>query len=183
MNAPRRAGALIMPAKASWLLRIPEILQTLAAIQTPVIDRATCERLFGVRRRRAIELLQRFGAYRTGNAILIDRSALIRRLEAIASHPDTVQEIARKQRLSDEIGRLGRQSSGAAVRIVRLPATPPRGVWTLPDGVSLSTRNLMVDFADVGQLLSRLYALAESIAADYEGFVESLAHTIPPDRA
>jgi hypothetical protein len=168
-----------MPAKPSWLLRIPEILQTLAAMQTPVIDRATCERLFLVRRRRAIELLQRFGGYMSGNTVLVDRVALIQRLQALKSDPDTVQEVARKQRLSDEIDRLQRQSSGAAVRIARPLASPRHGQWAVPEGVSLSSGSLMVEFADVGQLLSRLYALAEAIAADFAGFAGSLPQTIP----
>ena len=50
-----------MPAKAAWLQRIPEIIEVLDAWSVPVIDRATCEKLFCVRRRRAIALLQYFG--------------------------------------------------------------------------------------------------------------------------
>jgi hypothetical protein len=56
-----------MPAKSSWLLRIPEILNLLSAMHNPVIDRASCEQLFGVRRRRAIELIRLFGGYTAGN--------------------------------------------------------------------------------------------------------------------
>src|ERR1039458_5601050 len=45
-----------MPAKAQWLLRVPEILAELAALDVPVLDRAVCERLFRLRRRRTIDL-------------------------------------------------------------------------------------------------------------------------------
>ena len=41
-----------MPAKAQWLLRVPEILEELRALDVPVVDRAVCERLFRLRRRR-----------------------------------------------------------------------------------------------------------------------------------
>src|SRR4029077_8723306 len=44
-----------MPAKAPWLLRIPEIAAMLEILDVPVVDRAMVERLFGLRRRRAIE--------------------------------------------------------------------------------------------------------------------------------
>ena len=50
-----------MPAKALWLLHIPEIIAMLETFDVPVVDRAIIERLFGLRRRRAIDLLHRFG--------------------------------------------------------------------------------------------------------------------------
>ena len=55
-----------MPAKAQWLLQIPEIVSLLETFEVPVVDRAIIERLFGLRRRRAIELLHRFGGYQAG---------------------------------------------------------------------------------------------------------------------
>ena len=53
-----------MPAKSRWLLDIPRIIGQLEAMTVPVIDRATCEQLFQVRRRQAINLLAGFGGYR-----------------------------------------------------------------------------------------------------------------------
>ena len=41
-----------MPAKALWLLQIPEIVSLLKTFDVPVVDRAIIERLFGLRRRR-----------------------------------------------------------------------------------------------------------------------------------
>ena len=38
-----------MPAKAQWLLHVPEILAELSALDVPVVDRAVCERLFRLR--------------------------------------------------------------------------------------------------------------------------------------
>ena len=51
-----------MPTKKTWLLRLTEIREELTAMQVPVVDRAIFERLFGVRRRRAIQLLHFFGS-------------------------------------------------------------------------------------------------------------------------
>ena len=55
-----------MPAKPAWLLKIPEIVTMLESFGVPVVDRAIIERLFGLRRRQAIELLHRLGGYQTG---------------------------------------------------------------------------------------------------------------------
>ena len=50
-----------MPAEPVWLLRVPHIVTEVRALDSPVVDRAAFERLFGVRRRRAIELMQSIG--------------------------------------------------------------------------------------------------------------------------
>ena len=76
-----------MPSKSRWLLQIPSIIDQVMSLDTPVLDRAVCERIFGVRRRRAIDLMQQFGGYRAGNTILIDRLDLIRRLQSMADEP------------------------------------------------------------------------------------------------
>ena len=46
-----------MPAKPLWLLHLPEIVEQLEVFDVPVIDRAIVERVFGLQRRRAIQLL------------------------------------------------------------------------------------------------------------------------------
>jgi hypothetical protein len=61
-----------MPIKKTWLLRLPEIRAELTAIEVPVVDRAVFERVFGVRRRRAIQLLHHFGGFQAGRTFLVD---------------------------------------------------------------------------------------------------------------
>jgi hypothetical protein len=72
-----------MAAKKQWLLRVPEIRQDVAALEVPVLDRILFERLFHVGWRRAIDLMHAFGAYQTGQALLIDRTVLLQQLEAL----------------------------------------------------------------------------------------------------
>jgi hypothetical protein len=155
-----------MPAKAQWLLEIPSILVQLRALEVPVVDRSTCERMFGVRRRRAVQLMQGFGGYRSGNAVLLDRMDLIRQLEALASSPSVERECRRKERLDRKLGDLHRYRAAAAVRIEVLPVTDQ----ALPAGVRLGAGQMTVSFAKVEDLLSTLYALAQSAAADFERF-------------
>ena len=57
-----------MPMKKTWLLRVTEIREELEGLQAPVIDRAMCERIFGVRRRRALQLMHSFGGWQSGQA-------------------------------------------------------------------------------------------------------------------
>jgi hypothetical protein len=58
-----------MPSKALWLLQIPEIVALLETFDVPVVDRAIIERRFGLRCRRAIKLLHRFGGYQAGRTV------------------------------------------------------------------------------------------------------------------
>jgi hypothetical protein len=90
-----------MPAKAQWLLRVPEILEELRALDVPVVDRAVCERLFRLRRRRAIDLIHFFGGYQAGRTFLIDRPKLVAQLEQIRDSPDFKMEWRRKDRLAE----------------------------------------------------------------------------------
>jgi hypothetical protein len=80
------------------MLHIPEIVAGVRALEVPVIDRKAIEELFGVRRRQAAALMQRFGGYRSGNTMLADCAALIEQLEAVAASPEAQFEIRRKQR-------------------------------------------------------------------------------------
>jgi hypothetical protein len=62
-----------MPAKTLWLLHIPEIVSQLENVRRAAVNRAIIERLFGLRRRQAVELLHRSGGRRTGRTLLVDR--------------------------------------------------------------------------------------------------------------
>jgi hypothetical protein len=125
-----------MPAKPSWFTRIPEIIAEVHQLNAPVIDRHICELLFGVRRRRAIELMQRFGGYRTGNTVVLDRTDLIRSLERLQGSPDAACERRRKHRLAERLDELHRLRSAAVVTLpVSVHAGAPRH-RKLPEGVS-----------------------------------------------
>jgi hypothetical protein len=138
-----------MPAKAQWLLRVPEILAELSALDVPVVDRAVCERTF-----------------------LVDRSKLVAQLEQIRDSPDYKMEWRRKERLADRLDAIRRLQSGARVAIPVEPETPRRLLPDLPPGVGLSAGALHIQFQSPEDLLSKLFALAQAIANDYEAFEE-----------
>jgi hypothetical protein len=159
-----------MPAKSRWLLQIPVMLQTLHALETPIVDRLACERLFGVGRRRAIYLMQQFGGYRAGNAILLDRLELIRRLEEVGSSPGCEIERARKQKLSDSLNAVHRHCTAAQIPIPVTPVARDRCVDDLPAGVRLEPGRLCIEFNGSMQLLSSLYELSQAATNDYDRF-------------
>ena len=159
-----------MPAKPRWLLRIPNIIAALSQMDAPVVDRAVCESLFGVRRRRAIELLSRFGGYRSANTVLVNRADLIEQLRLIQSDPDTGREVRRKERLADQIVRWEHHRAAGQVRIPVPPDVHSRRMRDLPEGIFLEAGRLRVEFAGAEQLLSRLYELSQAAANDFELF-------------
>ena len=159
-----------MASKPRWLLQIPQIIEQLSELDAPVVDRAVCERLFGIKRRRAIELMQRFGGYRSGNAVLLNRSDLIHSLEAIAGNPEVERERERKRRLSEQLSKLEKHRRAAAVRIPVGPEASDCTVADLPAGISFEPGRLTVKYNGVEELLARLFELAKAAANDYDAF-------------
>jgi len=161
-----------MPAKPAWFLRLPEILEAVRALRTPVLDRAGFERLFAVRRRRAIQLMHRFGGYQSGKTFLIDRGQLIAELDRAVASPDYTFEFRRKQRLAESIEKLEHHRAAAAVKIP-VRADSPLGT-SLPPNVHLEAGRLSVEFDTLEDLLAKLFLLAQTIADDFEGMRRKL---------
>jgi len=154
-----------MPAKSQWLIRLPEILEELSALSMPVLDRALCERLFRLRRRRTIELLHRFGGYQAGRTFLIDRLELIRQLRDLRDSPEVLVELRRRQRLSDSLEKLRKYRVAESVQI-RVVAQPP----AFPEGMRLTPGELTIRFKRAEELLGKLYEIAQAAAGDFERF-------------
>lgn len=159
-----------MPAKPAWLLRIPEIVEQLEAFGVPVVDRAIVERLFGLHRRQAIELLHRFGGYQAGKTFLIERHHLIEQLAQLAKSEEFQSEIVRKERLDQAIDQLRRDRMALQVKIPVPPDVWGRRMATLPLGIRLEAGRLQVDFESSEELLAKLFELAQVAKNDYDRF-------------
>ena len=175
-----------MPAKAAWLLKIPEIVTMLEAFIVPVVDRAIIEHLFGLRRRQAIELLHRFGGYQAGKTFLVDRHVLIENLRSLAAGEEFGRESRRKERLDGAIDQLRRHQAAARVSIPVPPDVYNRRVKDLSAGVALEPGHLHVAFSGAEELLGKLYELAQVASNDFDRFraaaesVETMRVTMPP---
>jgi hypothetical protein len=161
-----------MPAKPTWFLRIPHILEQLRGMDgVPLLDRASFESLFEVRRRRAHQLMDRFGGFQIGRSYLVDRRQVIRMLERMERGEEFAQESRRKARVLESLETARRQIAG---RRVEIPAPEPMNTPGLPPGVQIEPGTLRVDFQTTEELLKRLFELSQAILADYESFRERI---------
>lgn len=150
------------------MLRLPSILAELQQLSVPVVDRSIVESVFRVGRRRAIQLMHRFGGYQAGRTFLIERNALLRALEALAEGDDFSTEVCRKERLSAELDRLREFTRASRVPIPATPAVYDTRLSSLPDGVRLEPGCLTVEYGSPEQLLERLFALSQALVNDLE---------------
>jgi hypothetical protein len=160
-----------MPPKSSWLLQLPRIQQTFESLDATVVDRACFERVFGVRRRRAIQLMHLFGGYLTGRTFLVERSKLLRSLRQIA-RGDYEWELARRTKLVAEIDRAKKLQPGRSIRIAAAPEVAERKLTDLPAGVHLRAGELRIEFHGTEDLLRHLFELSQAIMNDYKKFEE-----------
>jgi hypothetical protein len=159
-----------MPAKPRWWRHIAEIRSMLDDTRLPVIDRASVERLFGLERRQAIELMHRFGGYQAGRTFLIGREQLIGELDSIASTGEYQQEAARRERLVASMEAVRRTRRTEAVRIPVSPEVFDSRIQSLEPAVQLTAGKLAIEFAGPEDLLGKLFALAQAVANDYAAF-------------
>ena len=147
-------------------------------MKVPVVDRAVFERLFGVRRRRAIQLLHYFNGYQSGRTFLIDRVSLIEQLAPLEASADFALEHHRRQRLVESLDKLRRSRAGTSV-VIRVEAGTRNGAG-LPAGVQFEPGLLRVAFDDVRDLLAKLYGVSRAAAADFESFRAAAEGTACP---
>ena len=153
-----------MPAKPEWLLRLPEIRAVLEHLDVPVVDRSGIEHIFGLRRRRAIELMHQFGGYEAGRTFLLDRARLLESLRSLESQEDYAVEKRRRERLRDVVDAAREHLILTRVRIpVRATAVRP-SLDRLAPGVLLLPGILSIEFRHPVDLLEKLYGLAQAIS-------------------
>jgi hypothetical protein len=156
--------------RKTWLLRVPEIEEELAGMEVPVVDRAVFERVFGVRRRRAHQLMGFFGGYQAGRTYLVDRLALLGQLEPIRAGAAFALEQRRRQRLTDALENVRRHCAGARVNVPVAAGVRDRRLHDLPEGIDLQPGSLRVDFSQAEELLSKLFELSQAATNDFEAF-------------
>ena len=159
-----------MPAKAEWLLRVPEILVALRVLDIPVVDRAAIQRLFGFQRRRAILFMHELDGYQAGHSFLVDRLRLIAQLEVLQNGDGFHQENRRRMNLEETAEHARRHAVAARVKIRVEPSAWKTRIHALPAGIRLEPGSLRVEFRDPQELLQKLFALSQAIANDFEQF-------------
>jgi hypothetical protein len=172
-----------MPAKPAWLLRVPEIIGEVRCLQAPIVDRAMLERMFGVRRRRAIDLMQSVGGYQCGRTYLVNREDLLGWLEKVQAEPRFQSEQTRKQKLTGQLNELHQHRAAARVRIPVLPDAGRMRLPSMPPGITITPGKLSVLFTTTEELLARLYAFSQLVSDDFDAFCDMLeGHAAGPNQ-
>ena len=155
-----------MPRSPTWLTSLPDAIEQLEALERETITRQDVEQLLGVSKRQAVVLLHRFGARRVGNALLLDRRALVRQFQAIRRGRVFSSEIDRKEKLAETLHR---------ARIHRVRIRVPTDSYSmrlanLPAGVVLSPGHIQVSFSGAEEAVQRLFELAHALVNDFDAF-------------
>lgn len=164
-----------MPANPTWFQELTEILAALEALPSPWIDRSVFETLFGVKRRRAHQLMEQFGAVLVGKRYLIERDRLVTALRRVRDGDRFGHELRRRERFEILVEQLRKDQAARRVVIPGARATVPD--FGLPSSVTLREGRLEVRFQGAEDLLRQLYQLAQAIAADYERYASELGAT------
>jgi hypothetical protein len=160
-----------VPAKPTWYRKLPFVVAAIRKHPLPYVDRATIEFLLGIGRRRAQQIMAPCVMDRVGSNGLVDRDALIERLERIAEGDDAFHEIKRRQKVARLIGDLRRERVERPQLIVEAPAAVVNQEFDqLPGGVRLEPGRITVEFLEPQQALEKLLALAMAISNDFERF-------------
>ena len=160
-----------MPAQPTWLLLVPEMIEELEAMSAPLLDRAGIEKLFRVRRRRAIQIMNALGAsYVVGKVFLLDRLVLISKLRAISGSGKFEQEQRRKERLSTELDSIRKTRRAKEIKIPVSEHVREPSMAKLAPGIHLEPGELRIEYHGTEDLLRHLFELSQAIANDYEHF-------------
>ena len=95
--------ARLMPAPPRWLLAVPDAIRQLEALDRDLLTRRDVERLFGVSRARAAQLMPMFGAELVGASRVLRRSELLRQLRKYRARAAYRGEEVRRTRLVAEL--------------------------------------------------------------------------------
>src|SRR4051794_19177694 len=159
-----------MPAQPAWFHRLNEILSELRSLECLYLDRQAVEQIFGVRERRARQLMAGLPCLQIGNAVGVSRPALIERLEATKVGDRFQWEIARRTRVAVSLEAL---RNNFATRQVQVPA--PADAWdrlfdNMSPEIEVRPGELRICFAGAEDLAAKLFELSQAMANDWDRF-------------
>jgi len=160
-----------MPDKPTWCAHLEEVVRELRALPYPWVDRSTLERVLGVRRRRAQQILQPCVRQQAGANGVADREELIAHLTRLASGESVYYERRRRQQLANVLTGLDRAWREQPRTLVEAPAAIVNQEFAdLPAGVTLGPGEITVRFSTAVEALEKLLAIAMAAGNDLEGF-------------
>ena len=155
-----------MPATPRWRLAIPDAIRQLEQLDRDLLIRRDVERLFGVSKVRATQLMTTFGAGRTGHLLTLPRATLLRQLRRHRTLAAFRGEATRRARVVTAI----RQARLIGMRVAVPSEALEARLSGLPAGVSVESDRIEVRFSGAKDAVGRLFALAQALNNDYERF-------------
>ena len=122
-----------MPAKPRWLLAVPDAVRQLEKLDRDLVTRRDLERLFGVSRARAAQLMREFGAELAGSSRVLRRADLLRQLKRLRGRAAFRIETERRTRVLAEL----RQARLTGIRVAVPVESLEARLGGLPEGVTV----------------------------------------------
>lgn len=166
------SGISYVPDKPIWFNRLDEILARLSAPDYPSATSTWCQRhhiekLLGVGRRRAQQILGACATSRAGRSLLVERETLRAYLSALAAEGEAEYAQMRFQRLQKRFASWNQEYSQKPPVFVEAPARIQlTSLDSLPPGVELGPQDLRIRFENRQDLLQKLLALALALGKD-----------------
>jgi hypothetical protein len=158
-----------VPDKPLWLGHLDRILAELAALPHPWVDRATIERILGVGRRRAQQILAPCVSWQIGANGLADRDQFLAHLRRLATGDSASYERQRRQRLARTLDTF-RETAKHQVPVEAPASIVHQALADLPAGIDLAPGQITIRFETTHQALEKLLALAMAIGNDFQRF-------------
>ena len=155
-----------MPPKPRWLLAIPDAIRQLEGLDRDLLTRRDLERLFGVSRARAAQLMRTFGAELAGYSRVLRRTDLLRQLRRQRRRAAFRIEEQRRSRVVAEL----RTARVSGIRVVVPVEAVEARLAGLPEGVTVGADRIEVRFGSAKGAVGKLFALAQALGNDYERF-------------
>jgi hypothetical protein len=170
---PKREGS--PNALPSWFGRIPVLIEQLHLTPADLLDRCAVEKLTGLQRTAAVDLMNAAGAHQIGKSLVITKGTLIARLRELQEHPSFSWKVDHRRRVSDEL-----EEARATIRARAVKAPRPTAMRTFDElpGVQLGGGELKIEYTDTQDLVGKLFAFAKAISREPERFSETTQSTV-----
>lgn len=160
-----------MPAQPRWILDLDRICNDIAALPRTLVERNDIERILGVGRRRAQQILEGCSTDQVGASSLTTPDALISHLRGLASGKAVHYEGRRRHKVAQVLAQLQSEWTGQPRVLIEAPTRiVNQQMASLPDGVELAPGQLTVRFTSAPEGLEKLLALAMAIGNDLDAF-------------
>ncbi len=161
-----------MPYQPTWFHRLEEIRSELRSLPADYLDRQAVEKLFRIGSRRARQLMAGLPYLQVGNAVAVDRQALLERLANTGKTERFQWELSRRTRVAESLEILRQH---AATRQIRIPAATNvhnHILGDLPQWIELRPGELRIEFCDAEDLAAKLFELSQAMANDWEALTK-----------